>query len=422
MRDSDLFSLMKTLTEVNELSLYDVEITETDSPIIDLRILHIRKIKFHLCNVKLPRAILPNLPKNVIQQLIIETCIVDERTLSTIFENQQNISALEFDPYYVHPSSIESLKLKNLKLMCNRNVKDILHSQQELTFLDLSRAHIGDEEFLRVCELYHLKQLKLWMDRITWEKLENLSRLSQISELSLSYDRLEVEYARILTNIRLPNLRILRLKFPRLKIAGEYLTDMSQNMPNIQHLYLSNQSISLICVVLEKFRNLDTLIVGCDSDSCEVVDFVTEKITHEKLKNLCIFNRFDQKKLKCEKSLLEVIKNIKSLEKLKLDNININISVYFDQVFEFQEKLTHFFYLNNSTSNTSYELKFDKQISELIRVKGQRLDYFHLNGCEISSHKNQLELEFREQFAMISIKPWRRQITMRNCKWEHGDD
>lgn len=417
MRDYEFVSVIDVLTEVEELSLYDMEFSETDNPIIDSKTLcNISKIKFHLCNVKIPRAILPNISQNVIKNLIIETCIVDQTTLSTIFEKQHEISLLEFDPYYVNSSSLQHLKLQKLKLMCNRHVRDILKDQIQVISLDLSRAHIGDEEFLRVCELQQLNVLRLWIDRISWENLENLNRLKHITELSLNYDRLEIEYARILTNIELLNLRKLRLKFPRLKITEECLVAIARNMPKIEHFHLSNQSIGIICVVLKYFKNLETFIVGCDSDSCEVVDFPVENFQQEKLKNLCIFNRFDQKKLKCQKSLFEVINNLRNLKKLKFDNIYLNVLDGISNIFT---KLTHFSFSINSNF---HENIFNENFFELVKFKGQRLQYFHLNGCEILIHKNQLELDFREQFEMISIKPWRRQITMRNCKWEHGAD
>lgn len=424
MRDYEFVSVLDVLPDVIELSLIDMEFSETDNPIIDSKTLrHISSIKFHLCNVKSPKAILPNISKNVIKNLIIETCIVDQKTLSTIFERQHEIQALEFDPYYVNSESLEHLKLRKLKLMCNRHVKDILKNQSRVASLDLSRAHIGDEEFHRVCELRHLEKLRLWIDRISWENLENLSRLKVITELSLNYDRLEVEYARILTNIQLLSLRKLRLKFPRLKISEECLVAMAQNMPNIQEFQLSNQSIGIVCAVLKNFQNLETFIVGCDSDSCEVVEFPieavdVEKFSHLKLRNLCIFNRFDdQKMFKCQKSLFEVIRSLKNLKKLKLDNVNLNIS---EEIPHILRKITHFSCSIN-TKNKVCENIFNEKFVELLQqVKGQRLQYFHLNGFEIFIHKSQLELDFREQFEMISIKPWRRQITMRNCKWEHG--
>lgn len=326
--EAEVIKLLNIISSVEEISFYDVEFIDQDESneaVEDLNLSKLKKFKFHLCNVKIPRILL-RLPPCVLESLSIENCILGKETLRLIFDSQRSIRELEFDPYYVDPSSMEHLKLSKIKLMCNRHVASLLRSQrQTLHSLDLSKAHIGDNEFLKVCKLQNLKGLKLWIDRVSWENLENLVKLRSLNELHLNYDRLEVEYMRNVSRIRLSSVQRLKIKFPRLKIPPENFKEMSLNMPNIKHLNISNQSIGVIGALIDNFRNLETLIIGCDSDSPEVVDFAVSGTRHDKLKDLCVYSSYaDQKTLKCTNTILDIINtSMKNLEKLKLQNVMV---------------------------------------------------------------------------------------------------
>lgn len=416
-------ALLNSLMNLEQLSLYDVEIAETDDFLVQLNLSKLKRLKFHLCNVKLTKLV-ACLPENVLECLIIQTCIVDRATLSKIFARQLKIVELEFDPYYADPTPIQSLKLQRIGLNCNRHVKDILNHQKELVSLDLSRAHIGDEEFLKVLQLHRLTKLKLWVDRISmWESLSSLNQLGELEELSVNYDRLEVEYARVLATIQLPKLTRLKIKFPRLKIATDYFVAMARNMPNIKHLQISNQSIGIITILLESFKQMETLVIGCDSDSTEVVDFPTDQIAHANIKDLCVYSRFqnNQKPLKCQNSIFQLVNRLTNLQKLKLDNVVMGLMSELATILSCHPQFSHLYFKSNLDS-PQLEATFDENSLHAIATKGCRLKFLKLEDVELALHKRQVEHELRNKFAIISIKPWRRQITMRNCKWEHGDD
>lgn len=420
-RKTEMIKSLNLLSCVEEISFYDVEfIDETDEETPEsLNLAKLKKFKFHLCNVKIPQIIL-ELPPCVLQSLIIENCILGRETLRSIFESQRNIQELEFDPYYVDPTSMEHLKLNKMKLMCNRHVASLLRCQKRtLRSLDLSRAHIGDSEFLKICKLQNLMSLKLWIDRVSWENLENLVKLRNLNNLYLNYDRLEVEYMRNISRIKLPSVAKLRIKFPRLKILSENFIEMSLNMINLKHLNISNQSIGAIATLVEYFKNLETLVIGCDSDSSEVVDFPVANLSHDKLKEICIYSSYaDQKALKCTNSILEIInRSLKNLEKLKLQNVLIFSSEQLRDIFVSHHNLSHVF-----IDIPSENITFDDECFAVLKENAMHLKYFQSRGAEITVNKKILEREFCKQFSVIKIKPWKRQIVLRNCKWEHAED
>lgn len=416
MSTNEMTELLNYVQNVEEIAFYDVELFDGLSE--DLELEKLRKFKFHLCNVGTARFLL-KLQRDVLHFLSIENCILDKETLRKIFENQRNLAELEFDPYYVDPSSMEQLKLKKMKLMCNRHVAVILRSHKDINSLDLSKAHIGDNEFLEVCKLHQLKSLKLWIDRVSWEILENLTQLKSLNALSLNYDRLEVEYMRSVGRIQMTQLRQLKIKFPRLKILSDNFSEMSRSFPNLTHLHVSNQSIGVFGVLIESFKNLETLILGCDSDSPEVVEFPVNDVKHEKLKELCIYSSHtDQKTLKCSKTILEIINKLAvGLEKLKLHNV-ISLSGFeFEEILVEHKSLTHFYILSPDG-----EFQFDEDFAKVVKENSKQLQYFQSSGAKISIHKKILEKDFNKLFSHIQIKPRRCQIILKNCNWPHVGD
>lgn len=335
--------LLNLLPNLKEVTFYDVEFSQFDAnEILDLE--KLKKFKFTLCNGKVSQ-IVCILPQNVLESLSVENSILDQLTLRDVFEKQPTLTTLEFDPYFVNPGSMVHLRFKTVKLMCNRNVAAILKKQDQLQSLDLSKAHISDVEFLELCNLMSLKTLKIMIDRVSWEILGNLGHLIKLKELCLNYNRLEVEYVSNIGRIKMPSVNKLKLKFPSLKISAESFHELSMNMENITHLNISNQSVGVLRALVESFKNLESLIIGCDSDSSEVVDFAVNDIRHDKLKELCIYNtNGNQKSLKCSKSILEIVnKSLRSLEKLKLQNVIALSSEGFTEIISNHSNLSHFF-------------------------------------------------------------------------------
>jgi hypothetical protein len=224
---------------------------------------------------------------------------------------------------------------------------------------------------------------------------------------------------RKISRIEMPRLQKLKIKFPRLKILAENFQEMSRNMANLKHLHISNQSIGVLGALITNFKNLETLVVGCDSDSSEVVDFPIGELRHDTLKELCIYSSYtDQKSLKCCKSVLQTInESLVNLEKIKLHNvITLNVQ-QFSELLKSHESLTHV-----SIESIDEETKFNLPFLEVLRVSGAHLQYFQSRGLEIPIHRKVIEKKFRKMFSSIKIRPWMCQVVMRNCKWQHAAD
>lgn len=419
LKESEVAHLLNIISRVEEVSFYDVEFSEKiEGSAEDLNLQNVRKFRFHLCNVKIPRITL-KLPSCVLTSLSIENSILKQELLEKIFESQSNITELEFDPYYVNTTSIQHLKLKKIKLMCNRNVLHLIKNQDILQSLDLSKAHIGDNGFLEVCRLKTIKCLKLWIDRVSWELLENLNKLKSLSEISLNYDRLEVEYIRSFSRVQIPSIRKLKIKFPRLKIAAGNFVEIAMNLPNVTHLNISNQSIGVLGDLIANFKNLETLVIGCDSDSSEVVDFPLNNDRHLKLKELCVYSSYaDQKDLKCSTTLLETTNSLlPNLEKIKFHNVISLSSESLCNILSSHADLTHFSIDHPETSTV-----IDDTLLKVLQEKGKKLEHFQSRGAEIMVHKKVIERDFRLHFSTIKVKAWKHQVILRNIKWEHSDE
>lgn len=418
IREEDLLKLLNIPTKIEEILFYDVEFcNEDDEELLeDLKLHNLKRWKFHLCNVITPKILL-KIPGDVLKSIIIENCIIDQETLRKIFNQQNCLEELEFDPYFVDPVTMKNLKLNNLKLMCNRRVTEIIRNQLQLQSLDLSKAHVGDSEFLEICKLFQLKSLKLWIDRISWEVLENLGNLTNLNEISLSYDRLEIEYIRNISRIKLKNVRKLKLKYPRLKITAENFAEISTNMVNIQYLHISNQSIGVVGALLQNFKNLDTLIIGLDTDSSEVVDFPVEGIRHEKLQELCVYDSHpDQKTLKCSQTILEIVNNcLVNLKRLKLHNVIAFDEQQLAEILTFHPYLTHICFVYPDETVEFGEVAVRALLNH-------NLKFFKSLGAEIKIHKKVLEKKLKQKFSFVEIKAWKKQIVLRDCRWKFAEE
>lgn len=421
MKGAEVAYLLNIISRVEEILFFDVEFSEEiEQSAVDLNLYKLWKFSFHLCNVKIPRIVL-KLPPSVLTSFSIENSILKQDTLEKIFVNQRNIQELEFDPYYVNTTSVQHLKLKRMKLMCNRNVLDLVKNQKQLKLLDLSKAHIGDNGFLEVCNLKTLNSLKLWIDRVSWELLENLNELQNLNELSLNYDRLEVEYITSLSRVQMPNIRKLKIKFPRLKITAASFAEIAMNLPNVTHLNISSLSIGVLGDLITSFKNLETLVIGCDSDSSEVVDFPLKDVKHLKLKELCIYSYSgNQKELKCSATILELTNSLlPNLEKIKFRNV---INLYATElnglfnILAFHPNLTHFSIDLPETSTV-----IDNMFLMILQDRGKKLEHFQMRGAELLVHRKVIEKQFHLQFSMIKVNPWKHQVVLRNVKWSHSD-
>lgn len=418
LKENEVTALLQLLPNLQEISFYDVEFCDFDSS-TDMHLHNLRKFNFSLCNVKIPE-IICKLPRNVLRSISIENSILKGTTLQNIFENQPSVQELSFDPYYVLPAAMEHLRLRKVKLMCNRNVAAILKSQSHLDSVDLSKAHIGDAEFLEICKMKSLTSLKLWIDRVSWEIFGSLAQLTNLKELQINYERLEIEYVRSISRINMPSVEKLKVKVPRLKITAESFVELSLNMANVRYLSISNQSVGVLKTLVENFKNLESLVFGCDSDSSEVVDFAPGVFQHDKLRELCIYSSFEsQKALKCSKSILHIINSsLKNLQKLKLQNVIALSADQLDELLRSHSQMSHFF-IDHPDGG---EAEFNEPWLDVLRENPHRLSFFESRGANISVPKKVLEKQFRSAFPVIKIKPWRKLVVLRTFRWEHGDD
>jgi hypothetical protein len=415
IREDVLCSVLNLITKTEEIIFYDVEFgkKDCDEREIDLKLHCLKEIKFFLCTI--PKIIL-KVPNNKLESIVVENCIIDMETWRMIFNQQNCLKNLEFDPYFLDPSSMRNLKLNKMKLMSNRHVAAMIRNQFSLKSLDLSRAHTSDEEFFAICKLYQLESLRLWIDRISWEFLENLENLANLKELQLNYDHLEVEYITNVSKIKMRNVEKLKLEFQSLKFTPVNFYEISSNMVRVKHLHLSSASIAVISTLLGSFENLETLVIGCDMDSSEVVDFSIENILHEKLKDLCIFNSHrDHNTFKCIETILGLIKiSVPNLRKLKLHNVFALEEQQVNEILSFHSNLTHFCIVHPDDSSEFGE-------ASVIALLNHKLVFFKSLGAKITIHKKLVQKRFRNKFSFIEIKAWKNQIVLRECQWKHAD-
>lgn len=413
--------LLSLHPNVEVLSIYDVNFSTTEKDNVELNLPNLKSFKIQLCNFIIPRTLF-RLPNDTLQHLSINNCILDQQTIGKILSNQRQLKELEFDPYYVDPTLMSDLKLTKLKLMSKRHVIPILNGQCNLVSLDLSKAHIGDSEFLAICKMKQLQSLKLWIDSIAWENLENLMNLNQLNELALSYERLEVEYVIMLSKLPLPTITSLKIEFPKLKMLTENFIAIAINCPRIKNLIIKGQSIGVIGTIVQYFKNLEMLRFECDSDSVKVVNFPIDNIFNESLRELYIsdnqFNNPAKEHFQSSSAIIGLIMlAMPNLEKFKIVN-----SVSFDlhdlsDILECNKKLT-FICIDDITVN----LVFDENFLAVLTRAGKNLNYFELNKISIAIDEHSMRQIMDHQFAYISCKEWKNQVILRNCQWNSIDE
>lgn len=422
LTESQMIEMLNKFKNLETLSFYDVTYNSTESDDVELKLSNLKSFEMQLCNLIIPRTIL-RVPGNSLEHLSINNCILDQRTVGRILTAQKTLRALEFDPYYVEPNLMADLQLRKLKLMSKRNVIPILKNQQNLLSLDLARAHISDDEFLQICKMKKLKSLKLWVDRISYEILDNLIHLNELEELSLNYDRLEIEYVIKVCTIFLPSITTLKIEFPKLKILQENFIAIAVNCPNIHHLFIKCQSIGVIGTILQNFKNLRTLAFGCDSDSVKVVNFPTNDIVNDNLHALHIydtpFNNPAKDQFQSTLTLISLMKNsLPNLRKLKVSNI-LSLSASFFQEILSCKKLSYID-IDDISDNFHIDEHFMKNI---VREYGNKLVFLKLSKVVMKTDEETIKSILGcHRFDYINCREWRNELILRNCEWNLSDD
>jgi hypothetical protein len=414
--ESQFIDMLGMNQNAKVLNLYDVDFSTTEKDNVELNLPNLRALKTQLCNFIIPRIIF-RLPNDTLEQLSINNCILDQPTIGKILRNQQSIKQLEFDPYHVDPTLMAKLRLERLKLMSKRHVTQILSQQHQLVSLDLAKAHIGDSEFMEICRMKQLRSLRLWIDRIAWENLENLMQLSALTELSLNYDRLEVEYVTMLSKLPLPTITTLKIEFPKLKMLTENFIAISINCPSIKNLVINGQSVGVIGTIVQYFRNLETLNFECDSDSVKVVNFPTVNILNERLKCLRIFdNPFNnpaKEQFQSSSTLISLIaQSMPNLEQLEVVNTISLDTDGLSNVLACNRKLTQL-----RIDDIAVNVNFDKSMADVLKRSGGNLDYFEFSKIAVGIDESSLRQIMGNQFAFVSCREWRNQVILRNCQW-----
>jgi hypothetical protein len=423
--EGNLIEILNSLPNLKKLSFYDVSYNSTEKDNVGINLQYLRSFEIQLCNFIIPRTI-TRFSSNTLEHLSINNCILDSQTVTKILNNQLNLIELEFDPYYCNPELLRNLQLRKLKLMSKRNAISIIKSQQNyLTSLDLSKAHIGDNEFQEICNIKSLNVLKLWIDQISWEIIENLMSLQHLHELSLNYERLEIEYVNIFSKLQLPSISTLQISFPKLKMISEHFISIAINCPSVTNLIIVCQSIGVIGTIIQYFHNLHTLKFGCDSDSVKVVDyFVKDDNLHNvSLRELYIYdnayNNPSREQFHSSSSLINLVRcSLPNLERLKISNIlSLNIQMLKD-ILAGNHKLSHI-----SIEDVAVNFNFDTRVASELEALLIKLNYFHLSKVFVNLHDDAelLREQLGKYFSHLSCKSWRNEIVFRNNKW-HLDE
>lgn len=420
--ESQFIELLGMHLNLNRLLLYDVSFSTTEKDNVELYLPNLRLLNIQLCNIIISRTIL-RIPNDTLYYLSINNLVLDIQTLRKILQNQRNIKELEFDPYFVDPASTRALEFIKLKLMSNRNVAPIIKNQHSLTSLDLSKAHITDTDFLQICKMNNLKVLKLWIDRISYDLIGNIEKLTKLQELALNYERLEVEYIAIISKLCLNNLQTLKIEFPKLKIFAENFIAISMNCPNVNKLIINGQSIGVIGTIIEYFKHLQSLIFECDSDSVKVVNFPVNNFINENLKELYLYdNQFNnpaREQFQSTSSLLSLINNaMPNLERMRIKNIiSLDIEAL-NIIFENKPNLSHV-----HVDDIAINITIDAHYLETLMQVAQSLDYIELNKVLLEVDEDLIaQIMDHHKFAYVNCKKWRNEIILRNCMWHTHDE
>lgn len=422
--ETNLIEMLNRLENLESLEFIDVSYNSTAKDGLKLNLCKLKSFEMQLCNLIIPRTIF-RLPNSTLERLKILNCVLDKESISRILGSQTNIKDLEFDPYYVDAKLMAPLQLRKLTLMSKRNAIAIMKTQPNLESLNLTKALIGDDDFLDICKMKKLQSLKLWVDVISYELLHNLRNLENLRELSVNYDRLVVEYVTTLSTIFHPHITKLTIEFPKLKIQPEHFIAISINFPNVQHLVVKCQSIGVIGIILQYFRNIKTLSFDCDSDSVKVVNFpIIDDVVNENLRELYIhdapYNNPAKDQFQSTQTLTSLIKNsLPNLQKLKIENILALNSQILEEILCGNNKLTHV-HVDDISDNFHFDEHF---VRDIVRAHGGKLTYLKLRKVVVKIDEDMVKhLLKSHRFAYVNCKEWRNEVALRNCKWAAAGD
>lgn len=419
--ESQFIELLSVHANLEKLLLYDVSFSATEKDNVQLYLPNLKSLNIQLCNIIISRTIL-RIPRDTLRCLSINNLVLDPQTIKRILNSQRLIKELEFDPYFIDPALTKGLVFTKLKLMSNRHIIPIIKDQSQLISLDLSKAHISDADFLEICRIKHLKILKLWIDKISCDLLENLEQISCLEELAINYERLEVEYIATLAKLCLNKLETLKIEFPKLKIFSENFIAISLNCPNVKKLVINCQSIGVIGTIIENFKQLQSLSFLCDSDSVKVVNFPVNNFVNSNLKELYLyddqFNNPAKEQFQSTATILSLInQTMPNLKRLKIINIISMDTAALNVIFSNKSNLSHV-----HIDDISINVTIDESYLKILTQVAYKLDYIELNKVLIDINDDLITQIIGNKFSYISCKRWKNELVLRNCSWKLSDD
>lgn len=306
---SELINLLSTLESLNEIVVKSLTIRSLDNNNVsdDTRIINASSkvksneiktsVKNLFLNLHCDRKILSvfdHLPADSLETLVLKFPTNDMKMLKKFLCKQNRLRQLTIYTNFIQSISISHLHLTHLTIEARRiSIETICSQKSSLTYLCIMNFPLNDDDlFDEICNVRLLKVLKIFIGNISNDKIQSVSRLRNLTELTVkSAAKFDEEgQLAMFCSLKFPHLVKLELLVPNLNISAENLRLLGMELGDqLKSFKIDKISFEGFVVILENFDKLELLEVLIDSES--FMNFNCSQIKHFNMKELIISHK-----------------------------------------------------------------------------------------------------------------------------------
>lgn len=329
----ELLNLMPNLEEL-QLNSWRVKFLGEESSKTLLNLSKLKKLEVVDCEGFIVDFLAKSLPENVLEQLKISGTEIPTESLKNFIEKQKSIKNLDVEGGDAEVYQI--LKLTQLRCVMFETeapsgqrafLKALIQSQPGLKSLDTLSSNdysfnfVNDEVFEDITNLQFLETLKINIDGVFSEAIQNISKLKNLKTLEVKTNQessLETFKALSLLKLSLENLVLQLWSF---EIPAQTYQNFGANF-NLKSLKITLGTWHQINFFIESFPKLESLSIrfGESNNKVELSRVFSgdELRIHDNMKSLD-FQFWGSENTGSEK-LLKLLKSFPNLEKLKINS------------------------------------------------------------------------------------------------------
>lgn len=275
MSEKDFVEILNSMPnlEILHLSSWRSDFLKMNSP--QLKLMKLKQVDIIDCQPFIMELLIEKLPPNILMELHVNGFKYADEIWIKFTSKQTSIQVLDIDGEHFNARPFIDLKLKRLKCVLQHNdtpsnqrlfLIDLIRSQQQLTHFDalidrdFAFSFINDEIFRELCKLKYLECLKINIDAISPDVIQNISCLKNLNALELKTNIIStLQVFNELSLIRNSSMESMIFHMWSFEIPAQIYRNFGENFTNLKSLTITLGTWHKLNFYMETFPNLKSL-------------------------------------------------------------------------------------------------------------------------------------------------------------------